>query len=109
MQEQCAEWGLDFVFTETLSSQIEQAGFESLEQRPLDVPIGEWPRDAELKQFGFINKEIHKSYLRNRKAFFLANWGISSEDYDLAIQEVLEEFEEHHGFTRYNCWIGRKP
>lgn len=49
MQEQCAEWGLDFVFTESLSSWIEQAGFVDLKQRTLDIPIGEWPRDPGKK------------------------------------------------------------
>ncbi|KAI9497280.1 S-adenosyl-L-methionine-dependent methyltransferase [Zychaea mexicana] len=109
IQEQCTEWGLDFAFTESLGTQIEEAGFESMEHRQLDVPIGEWPKDAELKQFGFINKETHKLYLRNRKSFFMTNWSISSEDYDMAVLEVLEEFEDYHGFTRYNCWIARKP
>ncbi|KAI9244944.1 S-adenosyl-L-methionine-dependent methyltransferase [Phascolomyces articulosus] len=109
MQEQCTEWGLDFVFTESLGSKIEETGFENMEHRPLDIPIGEWPKDAELKQFGFINKETRKLYLRNRKTFFMGNWGISSEDYDMAVQEVLEEFEDYHGFTRFNCWIARKP
>ncbi|KAI7849785.1 S-adenosyl-L-methionine-dependent methyltransferase [Circinella umbellata] len=109
MQEQCVEWGLDFAFTESLGTKIEESGFENLEYRQLDIPIGEWPKDAELKQFGFINKETRKLYLRNRKTFFMSNWGLSNEDYDMAVQEVLEEFEDYHGFTRFNCWIGRKP
>lgn len=126
MEEQCGEWGLNFTFTETLRSLIDDAGFQEIDQRTLDVPIGEWPKDAgnfnavyyieahscrvsiELKQFGFINKEIQKAYLRNRKTFYLSSWGISSDDYELAIQEVMEEFEEYHGFTRFNCWIARK-
>ncbi|ORZ01022.1 S-adenosyl-L-methionine-dependent methyltransferase [Syncephalastrum racemosum] len=108
MQEQCQEWGLDFTFTENLRSIIDEAGFQEVDQRTLDVPIGEWPKDPELKQFGFINKEIQKAYLRNRKTFYLSSWGISSDDYEMAIQEVMEEFEEYHGFTRFNCWIARK-
>ncbi|CDH56035.1 methyltransferase type 11 [Lichtheimia corymbifera JMRC:FSU:9682] len=108
MQEQCTEWGLDFVFTETLSQRIEEAGFDVIEYKVLDIPIGEWPKDSELKQFGFINKETQKAYLRNRKQFFTLTWGISSEDYDMAVQEVMEEFEDYHGFTRFNCWIAKK-
>ena len=62
----------------------------------------------ELKQFGFINKEIQKAYLRNRKAFYITKWGITPDDYELAVQEVLAEFEDYHGFTRYNCWTAKK-
>lgn len=46
MQEQCTEWGLDFVFTETLSQRIEEAGFDVIEYKVLDIPIGEWPKDS---------------------------------------------------------------
>ena len=63
----------------------------------------------ELKQFGFINKETKKAYLRNRKQELINKWGIPAEDYDLAIQEIMEEFEEYHGFSRYACWIAKKP
>ena len=63
----------------------------------------------ELKQFGFINKETKKAYLRNRKQELISKWGIPAEDYDLATQEIMEEFEEYHGFSRYACWIAKKP
>ncbi|KAI9311543.1 S-adenosyl-L-methionine-dependent methyltransferase, partial [Dichotomocladium elegans] len=109
MQEQCQEYGLDFCFTESLGQAITSAGFDELDHQALDIPIGEWPRDAELKQFGFINKETQKAYLRNRKGFFTSTWSISSDDYDQAVLEVLEEFDEYHGFTRFNCWIAKKP
>ncbi|KAI8361708.1 S-adenosyl-L-methionine-dependent methyltransferase [Blakeslea trispora] len=107
-QSQCAEDGLDFIFTEAVGPEVEAAGFVDLEHRTIDIPVGEWPQDAELKQFGFINKEIQKAYLRNRKAFYITKWGITPDDYELAVQEVLAEFEDYHGFTRYNCWTARK-
>lgn len=63
----------------------------------------------ELKQYGFINKETQKAYLRNRKQFYVSAWGIAPEDYDLAVQEVMDEFEEYHGFSRFNSWVAKKP
>jgi hypothetical protein len=63
----------------------------------------------ELKQFGFINKELQKSYLKNKKNVYVPKWGISPEDYDVALAEVLEEFEAYQSFSRYTCWIARKP
>lgn len=108
-QVQCTENGLDFAFTETIEKELETVGFTDLDHRTLDIPIGEWPQDAELKQFGFINKEIQKAYLRNRKGFFVSNWGITPDDYEIAVQEVLAEFEDYHGFSRFNCWIAKKP
>lgn len=108
-QNQCAENGLDFAFTGIINKELEAIGFSELDHRTLDIPIGEWPQDSELKQFGFINKEIQKAFLRNRKSFYVSKWGITPEDYELAVQEVLTEFEDYHGFSRFNCWIAKKP
>ncbi|KAI8369525.1 S-adenosyl-L-methionine-dependent methyltransferase [Radiomyces spectabilis] len=99
---------IDYAFTETLKDQVEAVGFVDIEQRTLDIPIGEWPQEPELKQFGFINKETQKALLKNRRQFYMTKWNLSSEDYDTAVVEVLEEFEEYRGFQRFNCWIARK-
>ncbi|KAI7856169.1 S-adenosyl-L-methionine-dependent methyltransferase [Circinella umbellata] len=103
------ELDIDFGFIGTIGEQLEQVGFEIQEEKELDIPIGEWPEESELKQFGFINKETKKAYLRNRKVDLINKWGIPAEDYDLAIQEIMDEFEEYHGFSRYTCWIVKKP
>ncbi|KAI8997824.1 S-adenosyl-L-methionine-dependent methyltransferase [Pilobolus umbonatus] len=107
-QSQWDEQGLDFTFADSIEDEIRAAGFAELEKRTLDIPIGEWPDEGELKQFGFINKEIQKAFLRNKKEFYVTKWGITPEDYDLAVQEVLTEFDEYHGFSRFNCWIAKK-
>ncbi|KAG0187710.1 hypothetical protein DFQ28_005952 [Apophysomyces sp. BC1034] len=112
-RDYCTELQFDFVFTESLASHIENSGFEAVDQRQVDIPIGEWPQDAgkcpHLKQFGFINKETQKAFLRNKKSFYMCKWGISPEEYDVAVQRVLKEFEDYHGFQRFHCWIARKP
>lgn len=64
---------------------------------------------VELKQFGFINKEIQKALLKNKKNTYVPKWGISPAEYDLAVSEVLDEYEEFKSFSRFNCWIARKP
>ncbi|KAG2232050.1 hypothetical protein INT48_009398 [Thamnidium elegans] len=94
-QQQCTELGLDFAFTEVIEKELDSIGFSEL--------------DLQLKQFGFINKEIQKAYLRNRKSFYISKWGVTPEDYELAVQEIMTEFEEYHGFSRFNCWIAKKP
>lgn len=109
LKTQCDEGGIEFALADTIPEVIKAAGFTELNTRLLDLPVGEWPSDPELKQFGFINKEVQRALLKNMKTFYISNWGISSEDYDLASQEVLEEFEEYHGFTRFSCWIATKP
>jgi hypothetical protein len=64
---------------------------------------------VELKQFGFINMEAHKTLLKNNKASYVKEWGLSGPDFDMAVQEVMDEFEEYHSFTRFHCWVAIKP
>lgn len=109
LKTQCEESGIEFALSDAIPKAIDAAGFTELNTRLLDLPVGEWPSDPELKQFGFINKEVQRALLKNMKSFYTSNWGISSEDFDLASQEVLEEFEEYHGFTRFSCWVASKP
>ncbi len=33
---------------------------------------------------------------------------MSSDEYDLAVQDMLNEFEEYKGFTRFNCYTAKK-
>ncbi|ORZ20715.1 S-adenosyl-L-methionine-dependent methyltransferase [Absidia repens] len=109
IQEQCKTNGVDFQLTESLEGMIKTCGFEEIDKKTMDIPLGEWPTEQELKQFGFINKEAHKALLKNHKDTYIKQWGLSSADYDLAVQEVLEEFDEYHSFTRFHCWVARKP
>ena len=128
-KEQCKELKLDLNFAETMMTHLQELGFVEIEKRVLDIPIGEWPSEGgtkismmpksmlklitvytlELKQCGFINKEIQKALLKLKKDAYVPKWGISPADYDLAVNEVLDEFEEYQSFSRFNCWIARKP
>ncbi|KAG1098769.1 hypothetical protein G6F42_017936 [Rhizopus arrhizus] len=108
-KDQCKLLDLDLEIADSLDAIIVEKGFELVEKRALDIPIGEWATEPELKQYGFINKEIQKALLKNKKATYVPKWGISPAEYDLAVSEVLDEFEQFKSFSRFNVWIARKP
>ncbi|KAI8388905.1 S-adenosyl-L-methionine-dependent methyltransferase [Radiomyces spectabilis] len=107
-QDLCIEMSINFTFTESLQQDIQEVGFQNVQQHSLDIPIGEWPQDPELKQFGFMNKEIRKSFLKNRKPFYTSKWGFTSDKFDIVLQELMDEYDEYHGFSRFNCWTAKK-
>ncbi|CEP17250.1 hypothetical protein [Parasitella parasitica] len=43
---------------------ILEKGFELVEKQKLNIPIGAWAPEPELKQYGFINKEIQTTLLK---------------------------------------------
>ncbi|CEG83385.1 hypothetical protein RMATCC62417_17312 [Rhizopus microsporus] len=93
----------------TLQDALSQIGFIDIELITIDIPIGEWPTESDQKQFGFMNKDIQKAFLKNKKNEYMQRWSMSSVDYDVAVGEVCDEFEEYKSFTRVNCWMAKKP
>ncbi|KAI8066907.1 S-adenosyl-L-methionine-dependent methyltransferase [Gongronella butleri] len=109
VEEQCEQTEIDYHAPDHLSDHLEKIGFVDLEKKALDIPLGEWPTDPELKQFGFINQEAQRARIRNNREYIAKTWGISISECDMLVQETLEEFEEYHGFTRTYTFIATKP
>ncbi|KAG1050544.1 hypothetical protein G6F43_007194 [Rhizopus delemar] len=88
---------------------LNQIGFEGIECKVIDVPLGEWPDETELKHFGFMNLDIQKAQFKNKKNEFMSNWGLTSTAYDQMMSQAVEEIERYRSFTRFNCWMAKKP
>ncbi|KAI8986469.1 S-adenosyl-L-methionine-dependent methyltransferase [Pilobolus umbonatus] len=108
-KDQCVSLNVDLDVDESIGTCLEETGFVDIEKTYIDIPIGEWPADSESRKYGFINKEIQKAMLKNKKHSYVPKWGISPNDYDVAVSEVLDEYEEFHSFSRFICWIAKKP
>lgn len=92
-----------------LSDLLSTVGFVHIEQKNMDIPVGEWPSDTGLKQLGFNNLELQRSQLRFLRSVYTQKSDISTESYDAATKAILAEYEQFQGFTRWTCWIAYKP
>ncbi|KAI8074764.1 S-adenosyl-L-methionine-dependent methyltransferase [Gongronella butleri] len=113
MQQEYQAKGMDFHLTRSFDELVaDVAGDEyaltMVDHSTYDIPLGEWPDDAQGKQLGFINQGIQKATYRNRKSYYAGIWAMSSQDYDAAMQALLDEFEEYNSYSRFHCWLAKK-
>jgi hypothetical protein len=97
------------MLSQHLTDLIDDSGFVHVEQKNMDIPIGEWPSDTGLKQLGFNNLELQRSQLRFLRSVYTQKDDISIEAYDIATKAILAEYEQFQGFTRWSCWVAYKP
>ncbi|ORX63012.1 S-adenosyl-L-methionine-dependent methyltransferase [Hesseltinella vesiculosa] len=115
MEQEYQTKGMDFNHTQSFDTMILDLAQEQSIQLELedhatyDIPLGEWPEDAQGKQLGFINQGIQKASYRNRKSYYAHIWSMSSQDYDVAMQALLDEFDEFKSYSRFHCWQAKKP
>lgn len=56
-----------------------------------------------------MNLDIQKAQFKNKKNEFMSNWGLTSTAYDQMMSQAVEEIERYRSFTRFNCWMAKKP
>ncbi|KAG2183029.1 hypothetical protein INT44_006010 [Umbelopsis vinacea] len=106
---QCEHIGRDCDLADHLAADLINVGFINVEQKSLDIPVGEWPSDPNLKQIGFNNFELQRSKLKSLRSAYVEDMGLSGDDYDAASKLILAEFEEYQGYTKWVCWTAEKP
>ncbi|CAO3662474.1 unnamed protein product [Umbelopsis ramanniana] len=106
---QCEHIGRDSTLADHLAADLTNIGFINVEQKSLDIPVGEWPSDPNLKQIGFNNFELQRSKLRSLRSTYVDGMGLSPNDYDAATKLILSEYEEYQGYTKWVCWTAQKP
>ncbi|KAI9269933.1 S-adenosyl-L-methionine-dependent methyltransferase [Sporodiniella umbellata] len=87
---------------------LAQAGFENIQHTTYDIPLGEWPEDPELRNFGFMNLELRKSHTKIRRNDYIQQWHLTPQLYDTMINQAIQETERYQTFSRYHCWVARK-
>ncbi|KAH8550489.1 S-adenosyl-L-methionine-dependent methyltransferase [Umbelopsis sp. PMI_123] len=108
-KDQCEKIGRDWSLADHLSEDLTNIGFINVEKKSLDIPVGEWPSDPNLKQIGFNNFELQRSKLRAMRANYVNVVGLSAEEYDAASKQILSEYEDYQGYTIWVCWTAQKP
>jgi len=92
-----------------LPQYLKAAGFANISKRTVDIPNGEWHRDPELKQYGFINKDNQKILFRVMRSWYTEELGIEPDEYDKAVAEAVMEFEEYQGYLTWTILTAQKP
>ncbi|CAM1506216.1 Fc.00g058570.m01.CDS01 [Cosmosporella sp. VM-42] len=104
--------GKTFFAPEVSRESIEAAGFVDVRERVLKVPIGTWPKDKILKQWGAWNRQFLVEGLEGfalRGVTSLLGWSI--EEAQLFLLEMRRELTDPnvHSYLELHIVDGQKP
>lgn len=105
-----ATFGINNDVSARLRPVMEKVGFVDVEEVVSGYPLGAWPKDAQMKEFGRLGEINIFDLLRSGMAKSLAAAGLSDEDIAKLVDDV--EGEVRGGMHAYLASVfvfGRKP
>ncbi|KAI8086579.1 S-adenosyl-L-methionine-dependent methyltransferase [Halteromyces radiatus] len=93
---------------ETMNKMLSSAGFDEIQVIVHDIPIGEWPDDPVQKQHGFLYKEQIRATFKSAQRWWIAETGITQQEYDRVCAEAMEEFEDYSSSVTWRIYTATK-
>ncbi|KAM0394785.1 hypothetical protein ACHAPZ_009524 [Fusarium culmorum] len=104
--------GKSFFWDDKMAQSISDAGFINVKGRRIKVPVGIWPKDKTLKQWGAWNRHFLLQGLEGfsiRGLTELLGWKV--EDVQLFLAEMRRELTnpDLHSYLEVTVFYGQKP
>lgn len=104
--------GKSFFWDDKMAQSISDAGFINVKGRRVKVPVGTWPKDKTLKQWGAWNRHFLLQGLEGfsiRGLTELLGWKV--EDVQLFLAEMRKELTnpDLHSYLEVTVFYGQKP
>ncbi|KAF5008110.1 hypothetical protein FDECE_5594 [Fusarium decemcellulare] len=104
--------GKTFFWDHKAAESVRQAGFVEVSERRIKVPIGTWPKDKKLKQWGAWNRQFLLQALEGFSIRGLTEMlGWKFEDAQLYLSDMRKELNnpELHSYLDVTIVYGQKP
>jgi len=112
LQESGSRSGRPMTGVEGFKAKMEAAGFQDVEERIDQLPVGTWPKDKRLAEIGTYTQVAHLEGVSSYgSALFTRVLGWAPSDAARFFDQVCEEFRDNRNLfytLRYN-FVGRKP
>ncbi|KAK2686194.1 hypothetical protein QWA68_014609 [Fusarium oxysporum] len=111
--EGAKKFGMSFsVYEEELQRKaMEAAGFVDIQQYEYKAPLGDWPKDPELKELGEFGRHVFLSDTEGLVLFVANTMGWSEAEIHVYIAHARREINsgKHHAYFKQRVVWGRKP
>ncbi|KAJ0135921.1 hypothetical protein HZ326_21067 [Fusarium oxysporum f. sp. albedinis] len=111
--EGAKKFGMSFsVYEEELQRKaMEAAGFIDIQQYKYKAPLGDWPKDPELKELGEFGRHVFLSDTEGLVLFVANTMGWSEAEIHVYIAHARREINsgKHHAYFKQRVVWGRKP
>ncbi|KAI9317658.1 S-adenosyl-L-methionine-dependent methyltransferase [Dichotomocladium elegans] len=101
--------GVDPGYAESIPTFLREGGFEEVQVKVYDIPIGEWPTDPVQRRYGFLYKEQMKTLFKSMQRWWLSELDVSEDEYVKVCNAAIDEFDEYHSIARWKIVTARKP
>ncbi|RPA91878.1 S-adenosyl-L-methionine-dependent methyltransferase [Choiromyces venosus 120613-1] len=112
LRESGTKSGRPMTGVEDFKSKMEAVGFEDVQERIDQLPVGRWPKDKRLSEIGMYTQLVHLEGVSSYgSALFTRVLGWAPSDAARFFEQVCEEFQDNRNLfytLRYNL-VGRKP
>ncbi|KAI7861759.1 S-adenosyl-L-methionine-dependent methyltransferase [Spinellus fusiger] len=95
-------------YNDCLEEIVRQSGFVDLHISSFDVPVGEWPENEVLREYGFLYKQQIRQMLYSMRRWWNVELGVSYDDYDAMTLLALKEIEEYKCVINWKIYTARK-
>ncbi|KAI8381500.1 S-adenosyl-L-methionine-dependent methyltransferase [Radiomyces spectabilis] len=103
-----ARVGVDLNYPRSLSKVLLESGFTDIQEQTHDIPIGEWPTDTLLQQYGFLYKEQMKAFFKSMRHCWISQNQITQTEFDQLCATALEEFDQYRVAASWKIITARK-
>ncbi|KIL85357.1 hypothetical protein FAVG1_11313 [Fusarium avenaceum] len=107
------KFGMSFtVYEEELQRKaMEAAGFVDIQTHEFKTPIGNWPKDREMKEYGEFARHVFLVDTEGAVVFVANTIGWSESEIHVYIAHVRREAKsgDHHAYYKQRVVWGRKP
>lgn len=107
------EMGIPFTIIQdgTQKKGMEAAGFVDIQEKNFKMPIGDWPRDPDMKEIGLFSRAVLEGDPEGYVLFMTYSLGWSRDEILAYIQAVRKQVRgrKSRPFYRQRVVWGRKP
>ncbi|KAI8638031.1 S-adenosyl-L-methionine-dependent methyltransferase [Parasitella parasitica] len=92
-----------------LDSYLENAGYINIKKKSIELPIGEWPDSKEMKETGFLQKDITERRFRESKRWYCKFNNLTEREYTKTLVQAMDECDDYSTTVRSFYFSAQKP
>ncbi|CAO3607087.1 unnamed protein product [Mucor fragilis] len=92
-----------------LGSYLKNAGYTDVKEKSIELPIGEWPDSKEMKETGYLQKDITERRFRESKRWYCKFNNLTEREYTKTLIQAIDECDDYKTSVRSFYFSAQKP
>ncbi|CEP14464.1 hypothetical protein [Parasitella parasitica] len=100
---------LDRNTSSELGSYLTNAGYTNVKEESIELPIGEWPDSKEMKETGYLQKDIIERRFRESKRWYCKFNNLTEREYTKTLVQAMDECDYYNTTVCSFYFSAQKP